>query len=100
LTSVYLVMPVRRPSAWHALLGACAAAMLWEVSRHILVWYFSTLSQIGTVYGSLTTTIAILLSLELAATLLLFGAQVMAEYQRVGTGQPSPRNHLHAAGAL
>jgi len=70
LTSIYLVMPVGRPSVQHALIGAVTAALLWELSRHVLVWYFATLSQIGTVYGSLTTAIAVLLSLELAATLL------------------------------
>ena len=85
LTSVYLVMPVGRPSLNHALLGAFAAALLWELSRHVLVWYFTTLSQIGTVYGSLTTAIAVLLSLEVAATLLLLGAQVISEYERMGT---------------
>jgi YihY family inner membrane protein len=84
LTSVYLVMPVGRPRLAHALFGAVAAALLWELSRHLLVWYFATLSQIGTVYGSLTTAIAVLLSLELAATLLLLGAQVIAEYERFG----------------
>jgi YihY family inner membrane protein len=86
LTSVYLVMPVGRPSLRHALVGAVIAAMLWELSRHVLVWYFATLSQIGTVYGSLTTAIAVLLSLELAATLLLLGAQVISEYERLGKG--------------
>jgi membrane protein len=85
LTSVYLVMPVGRPSLTHALVGAVTAALLWELSRHALLWYFATLSQISTVYGSLTTAIAVLLSLELAATLLLFGAQVIAEYERVGS---------------
>jgi len=85
LTSVYMVMPVGRPSLNHALLGAIAAALLWELSRHLLVWYFSTLSQIGTVYGSLTTAIAVLLSLELAATLLLLGAQVISEYERLAS---------------
>jgi len=85
LTSVYLVMPVGRPSLHHALIGAVAAALLWELSRHVLVWYFMTLSQIGTVYGSLTTAIAVLLSLELAATLLLLGAQVISEYERLAS---------------
>ena len=83
LTSVYLVMPVGRPSLKLALLGAVAAALLWEVSRHVLIWYFTTLSQIGAVYGSLTTAIAVLLSLEVAATLLLLGAQVISEYERL-----------------
>ncbi len=93
LTSIYLVMPVGKPSLPHALFGAVAAALLWEISRHGLVWYFGTLSQIGAVYGSLTTAIAVLLSLEIAATLLLLGAQVISEYERIGvqrSGTPPP----------
>jgi membrane protein len=84
ITSVYLVMPVGRLSLRHALIGGITAALLWEVTRHALVWYFATLSQVGVVYGSLTTAIAVLLSLDLAATLLLLGAQVISEYERVG----------------
>ena len=85
LTSVYIVMPVGRRSLSVALVGAITATILWELTRHVLVWYFATLSQIGTVYGSLTTAIVVLLSLELASTLLLLGAQVIAQYERVGT---------------
>ncbi len=83
LTSVYLVMPVGSLSLRHALLGGVTAALLWEVTRRLLVWYFTTLSQVGVVYGSLTTAIAVLLSLEIAATLVLFGAQVIAQYERL-----------------
>jgi membrane protein len=86
LASVYMVMPVGRLSWKHALIGAAVAALLWELSRHVLLWYFGTLSQISTVYGSLTTAIAVLLSLEVAAALLLLGAQVIAEYERTGRG--------------
>jgi YihY family inner membrane protein len=88
LTSVYLVMPVGRLSVRYALFGAVTAALLWEISRHVLVWYFGTLSQVGRVYGSLTTAIIVLLSLEIAATLLLFGAQVIAEFERGGPEPP------------
>ncbi|WP_341918834.1 YihY/virulence factor BrkB family protein [Polaromonas sp. YR568] len=87
LTSVYMVMPVGKLSLRHALIGGITAALLWEVTRHLLVWYFDTLSQVGLVYGSLTTAIIVLLSLELAATLLLLGAQVISEYERLGTGK-------------
>jgi YihY family inner membrane protein len=84
LTSVYMIMPVGRLSLRHALLGAVTAALLWEISRHVLVWYFATLSQVAKVYGSLTTAIVVLLSLEIAAALLLLGAQVIAEFERSG----------------
>jgi len=94
LTSVYLVMPVGRLSLRHALLGGLTAALLWEITRHVLVWYFATLSQVGLVYGSLTTAIAVLLSLDVAATLLLLGAQVISEYERIGIAHQEPAKPL------
>lgn len=86
LTSVYMVMPVGRLTWRHALPGGLTAALLWEVTRHVLVWYFGTLSQVNVVYGSLTTAIVVLLSLEIAATFLLLGAQVISEYERLARG--------------
>jgi membrane protein len=88
LTSIYVVMPAGRLDLRHALLGAVAAVLLWELTRHVLVWYFATLSQVGVVYGSMTTTIVVLLSLELGATLVLLGAQVISEYERLAAGAP------------
>ena len=84
LTAIYLVMPVGRLSLRHALIGGVTAGLLWELTRHVLVWYYGTLSQIQTVYGSLTTAIATLLSVEIAAFVLLLGAQVISEYERIG----------------
>lgn len=83
LTSVYMVMPVGRLVWRHALIGGATAAVLWEITRHLLVWYFSTLSQVSVVYGSLTTSIVVLFSMEIGATLLLLGAQVISEFERV-----------------
>jgi membrane protein len=91
LTSLYLVMPVGRLRLRHALLGGVTATLLWEVTRRALAFYFSTLSQVSVVYGSLTTAIVVLFSLEIAATLVLFGGQVIAQYERLETtGRPQP----------
>lgn len=94
LTSIYLVMPVGRISLRKALLGGVVAGLLWELTRRLLVWYFSRLSQVKVVYGSLTTSIVVLLTLEIGALVLLLGAQVIAEYERFcreGTGgAPQP----------
>jgi len=89
LSSIYLVMPVGRLSWRQALLGGVSAALGWEIARHVLVWYFSTLSQVNVVYGSMTTAIVVMFSFEIGATLLLLGAQVIAEYERVGRGDKS-----------
>lgn len=83
LTSIYMVMPVGRLWWRHALIGGATAALLWELTRRVLVWYFASLSQVSVVYGSLTTAIVVLFTLEIAATLLLLGAQVISEYERI-----------------
>ena len=83
LTAIYFVMPVGRLSLRHALIGGVTATLLWEMMRHILAWYYTTMSQIQLVYGSLTTAIAVLLSVEIGALVLLVGAQVIAEYERI-----------------
>jgi len=90
LTSLYLVMPVGRLALRHALIGGITAAVLWEITRHILVWYFSTLSLVNIIYGTFATVIIILLSLEAAAIILLLGAQVIAEYERIGISPSAP----------
>lgn len=97
LTAIYLVMPARRPFLNDAVFGAVTAAVLWEITRHVLVWYFETLSQVSVVYGSLTTSIIVLFSLEALATLLLFGAQVIAEFERIGEPPLLPRHETTPA---
>lgn len=86
ISAVYYFMPVGRVTAHQALVGGATAAVLWEGVRHVLAWYLSTLSQVNVVYGSLATAIVVLLSVELAVTILLLGAQVIAEYERIETG--------------
>ena len=96
VTSIYLVMPPSgRITPKHALVGGIAVAVLWEATRHVLVWYFSTLSVVGVVYGSLATTVVGLLSLEIASIFLLLGAQVIAEYERDGAGDAIGAKQLH-----
>jgi membrane protein len=83
-TTTYIILPVGSTHWRHALVGGVTAAVLWEGIRHALVWYFTHLSRVSIVYGSLTTAVVALFSMEIAALLLLFGAQVIAEYERVG----------------
>jgi membrane protein len=82
LTSIYLVMPVARITFRHALIGGITATVLWEITRRLLVWYYSVLSMVNLIYGSFATAVVALLSIEVAAIILLFGAQVIAELER------------------
>lgn len=87
LTALYLVLPHGRLHLRHALAGGVTATVLWEITRSILVWYLARLSMIDVVYGSLATTVMVLLSLELGSLIVLFGAQVIAELERSPGGQ-------------
>lgn len=81
-SAFYKVLPVVRISLKRALIGGFVAALMWEGVRLLLMLYFTHLSFVNAVYGSLATIIIVLLSLEIGAIILLLGAQVIAELER------------------
>lgn len=80
--SLYLVMPVGHTQLRHALAGGIFATVLWEITRHILVWYYANISIVNIIYGSLATAVVALLTIEFAAIILLLGAEFIAEFER------------------
>jgi len=55
--------------------------ILWEIIRHALIWYYSTLSMVNIIYGSFATAVVALLITEAAALIVLLGAQIIAELE-------------------
>ncbi len=80
-TSIYLVMPAVRVRFRHALIGGLTAAVLWEITRRVLIWYYANASMVNVIYGSITMTVVALISIEVVAVILLLGAQVIAELE-------------------
>jgi len=78
-TSIYLVMPVVRVRFRHALIGGITAAVLWEITRRVLFWYYAAVSMVNVIYGSITIMVVALLSIEVVAVILLLGGQVIAD---------------------
>ncbi|MBZ5487703.1 YihY/virulence factor BrkB family protein [Halomonas aquamarina] len=81
-SAIYKVLPVVKVALRRAIVGGFVAALLWEGVRLFLVYYFTHLSFVNAVYGSLATLVIVLLSLEIGAIILLLGAQVIAELER------------------
>ena len=81
-TSIYLVMPVHDVKFRRALAGGLVATVLWEVTRRILTYWFTNLSLVKSIYGTLATGVIVLLTLEVATVIILLGAQVIAELER------------------
>jgi YihY family inner membrane protein len=82
LSSIYLVMPTVRITFKYALIGGITATILWEITRRVLVLYYSALSMVNLIYGSFATAVIALLTTEAAALILLLGAQVISELER------------------
>jgi YihY family inner membrane protein len=80
-TLFYQIMPVAKISFKLALSGGFTATILWEIVRHVLVYYYTNVSMVNVVYGSMATIIIVLLTLEAIALILLLGAQVIADLQ-------------------
>ncbi|TGG95732.1 YihY/virulence factor BrkB family protein [Natronospirillum operosum] len=81
-SAIYKVLPEIQVAWRRAVIGGLVAALLWEGVRALLVFYFTQISFVSVIYGSVTALIIILLSLEIAAVILLLGAQVIAELER------------------
>lgn len=81
-TLFYKIMPVAKISMLRASVGGLTATLLWELVRHLLVFYYTKVSMVNVLYGSMATIIIVLLTLEAVALILLLGAQVIADLQR------------------
>lgn len=81
-SAIYKVLPILRISPRRALVGGLVAAILWEATRLVMMYYFLHISFVNVIYGSLATIIVLLISLEVGSIILLLGAQVIAELER------------------
>lgn len=81
-TALYKVVPATKIATGRAMIGALFASLLWEVARHVIYWWFSNVAMVDVVYGSLTTVVIVLLTMEVAAVIVLMGAQVIAELEQ------------------
>jgi YihY family inner membrane protein len=78
---IYRVLPVVRISASRALAGGLFAAVLWRLVARFLVYYFTNVSLLPVIYGSLASVVVVLLYLEIVFVILLLGAQAIAELE-------------------
>lgn len=81
LSSIYLVMPAVRVSLHYALIGGLTATVLWELTRRMMIWYYQAISMVKLIYGPIAIAVGALLCIEVAAIIILLGAQVIAELQ-------------------
>jgi membrane protein len=80
---IYRFVPNRQTSLRHIWLGAAIAAILFEASKSLFVWYLGQFANYTLVYGSLASAIALLLWIYISSLILIFGAEISSEYQKL-----------------
>lgn len=85
---LYRVLPHRAARLLHVWPGALLAAVAFELTKAGFATYVASFSNYQVVYGSLGGVIALLFWVYVSANILLFGAEVSAEYGHVMRGEP------------
>lgn len=63
--------------------GALVAAVLFELSKGLFLWYLDNIAIYNQVYGSVASIIVLMLWIYVSALILILGAQLSAEYSRL-----------------
>ncbi len=64
-------------------LGAVVATVLYQLGRHIFIWYLGNLANYDTTYGPVSSVMVFLFWTYLSALTLILGAEISSEYERM-----------------
>jgi membrane protein len=83
LLFLYRILPFPRPRVREIWPGPIVAALLIELIREALDFYFENLADLGALYGSLGALMGLLVFVYACANVVVFGAEVASEWSRV-----------------
>jgi membrane protein len=89
--TLYYFGPYRK-QRWSAIWpGALLATVLWLLATAAFGWYVRNLAPYNVMYGSVATSIALLVWMYLMAAIALVGCEFNAEWERLGRTAPALR---------
>jgi membrane protein len=91
---LYFYGPYRKQRWSRVWPGAILATVLWLLATVGFGWYVRNITNYNVLYGSVGTSIALLIWMYLLAAIALFGCAFNAEYERLGV--PSPARGISA----
>jgi membrane protein len=104
---LYRFVPATSVGSRDAGVGAAAAALGFELTKRAFAFYLDHVADLGAVYGSLATAVALAFFVFLNANVLLFGAELSARWPAVrdapedeGGGEPFGRRLWRALRGL
>jgi membrane protein len=91
LTAIlYFYGPYRKQYWRRVWPGAILATVLWLLATLGFAWYVRNITNYNVLYGSVGTSIALLIWMYLIAAIALFGCEFNAEYERMSITAPAP----------
>ena len=90
-TLLYRMLPHAKLEWRDVIIGAVLAGLLWELAKHIFIFFVGNfLTTSNLVYGSLTTIIAFLTWAYVSMLIFLFGGHVNERYKRLRQDRQAP----------
>jgi membrane protein len=80
---LYFYGPYRRQRWGRVWPGAILGTILWLLATVVFGWYVRNITNYNVLYGSVGTSMALLIWMYLLAAIALFGCEFNAEYERV-----------------
>ena len=98
LTAILYFYGPYRKQRWSCVWpGAILATILWLLATVVFAWYVRNITNYNVLYGSVGTSIALLVWMYLLAAIALFGCEFNAEYERLSLSAPPPLSFGHPA---
>jgi membrane protein len=97
LTAIlYFYGPYRKQRWTYVWPGAILATILWLLATVVFAWYVRNITNYNVLYGSVGTSIALLIWMYLLAAIALFGCEFNAEYERLTLSAVPAGNRVNA----
>jgi membrane protein len=94
LAVIYRFGPDRPHLRWRWITwGSATASALWVIGTQTFTWYVEHFGSYNRVYGDLGAAVGFLTWLWLSLVILLLGAEINCELERVSDGETSTRGH-------
>ncbi len=84
--AIYVFLPNTKTYWRFVWIGALLAAVLFEVSKGLFLWYLENFAQFDQLYGNLASVVIFMVWTYICAMILIAGAELSSEYGRIKSG--------------
>ena len=84
--AIYKFLPNTKTHWRFVWVGSLLAAVLFEVSKGLFLWYLENFAQFDQLYGNLASVVILMVWTYISAMILIVGAEISSEYGRIKSG--------------